>query len=42
MKNFLLLMLLKENLDDKNLSFGSSWLHQDTSYLAMIGQGIQC
>jgi len=26
--------VIERKIDDKNLSFGSSWLHQDTSYLA--------
>jgi len=27
--------VIERKPDDKNLSFGSSWLHQDTSYLAI-------
>ena len=33
-KKFPFINVIERNPDDKNLSFGSSWLHQDTSYLA--------
>jgi taurine dioxygenase len=33
-KNFPFINVIERKPDDKNLSFGSSWLHQDTSYLA--------
>ena len=41
-EKFPFINVIERKPDDKNLSFGSSWLHQDTSYLAMIGRGIQC
>ncbi len=31
--NFPHINVIERKLDDKNLTFGSSWLHQDTSYL---------
>ena len=33
-KKFPYINVIERKPDDKNLSFGSSWLHQDTSYLA--------
>ena len=33
-KKFPFINVIERKPDDKNLSFGSSWLHQDTSYLA--------
>lgn len=33
-EKFPFINVIERKLDDKNLSFGSSWLHQDTSYLA--------
>ncbi len=32
-KKFPFINVIERKTDDKNLSFGSSWLHQDTSYL---------
>ena len=34
LKNFPHINVIERKTDDKNLTFGSSWLHQDTSYLA--------
>jgi len=33
LKNFPHINIIERKPDDKNLTFGSSWLHQDTSYL---------
>jgi taurine dioxygenase len=33
-EKFPFINVIERKPDDKNLSFGSSWLHQDTSYLA--------
>tara|TARA_A100001015_G_scaffold279320_1_gene340392 strand:- start:2941 stop:3753 length:813 start_codon:yes stop_codon:yes gene_type:complete len=33
-KKFPFINVIERKPDDKNLSFGSSWLHQDTSYIA--------
>ena len=33
-KKFPFINVIERKVNDKNLSFGSSWLHQDTSYLA--------
>ena len=33
-KKFPFINVIERKPEDKNLSFGSSWLHQDTSYLA--------
>ena len=33
-EKFPFINIIERKPDDKNLSFGSSWLHQDTSYLA--------
>jgi taurine dioxygenase len=33
LKNFPHINVIERKLDDKNLTFGSCWLHQDTSYL---------
>jgi taurine dioxygenase len=33
-EKFPFINVIERKLEDKNLSFGSSWLHQDTSYLA--------
>jgi taurine dioxygenase len=33
-KKYPFINVIERKPDDKNLSFGSSWLHQDTSYLA--------
>ena len=33
-KKFPFINVIERKTDDKNLSFGSSWLHQDTSYLS--------
>ena len=33
LENFPHINIIERKLDDKNLTFGSSWLHQDTSYL---------
>ena len=33
-KKYPFINIIERKPDDKNLSFGSSWLHQDTSYLA--------
>ena len=33
-KKFPFINVIERKPDDKNLSFGSSWLHQDTSYLS--------
>ena len=33
LENFPYINIIERKPDDKNLTFGSSWLHQDTSYL---------